>query len=59
MKKVFVCQVDVCAKNEARQLFALFLKKQSEFKMDEVDKSLLDYEATDIEHALSHAKREA
>jgi hypothetical protein len=54
-----VCQVDVCAKNEARQLFALFLKKQSEFKMDEVDKSLLDYEATDIEHALSHAKREA
>jgi hypothetical protein len=32
-------------KSEARQLFALFLRKQSEFKMDQVDKSLLDYEA--------------
>ena len=44
--------------NEARQFFALFLTKQSEFKMDQVDRSLLDYDATDIEHALSHAKRE-
>jgi len=46
-------------KNEARRLFALFLIKQSEFKMDEIDKLLLDYEATDIEHALSRAKGEA
>jgi hypothetical protein len=46
-------------KNEARRLFALFLTKQSEFKMDQIDKLLLDYEATDIEHALSHAKGEA
>jgi hypothetical protein len=46
-------------KDEARQLFASFLKRHSEFEMDQVDTSLLNYEGTDIEHALSHAKREA
>jgi len=46
-------------KTKARRLFALFLTKQSEFKMDQIDKLLLDYEATDIERALSHAKGEA
>ncbi len=46
-------------KKEARQLFASFLKKHSECEMDQVNISLLNYEGTDIEHALSHAKREA
>ena len=45
-------------RDEARQLYASFLKKQFEFKMDQADKSLLDYEGTDIEYALSCAKQE-
>jgi hypothetical protein len=43
-------------KDRSWPLFKLFLKKQSEFKMDQVDKSLKDYEGTDIAHALSLAK---
>ena len=46
-------------KDEAYQLFGSFLERQAEFDMDQVDKALLHYEGTDIEHALSHAKREA
>lgn len=46
-------------RDEARQLFALFLEKHSDFKMDQLDKLQLDYEGTNIEEALSHAKLEA
>ncbi len=46
-------------RDEARQLYTSFLKSQSEFKLDHVGKSLIDYEGTDIEHTLSHAKQEA
>jgi len=45
-------------KAEARRLFDSFIKKQAEFKVEQVDKVLLDYEGTKIEVALSHAKRE-
>lgn len=44
-------------KDEAQQLFASFLKEYSEFRGDHVDKSLIDYEGTDIETALSCARR--
>lgn len=46
-------------RDEAQQLFGSFLKRHSEFNLDQVDLLLRDYEGTDIEHALSHAKREA
>jgi len=46
-------------KDEDHQLFAAFLKKHSESDLDKIDKSLSNYEATDIGQALSHAKRVA
>jgi len=46
-------------RDEARKLFASFLIEQSKFKMDQIDKILFDYEGTDINRALSHAKKEA
>lgn len=45
-------------KAEALQLFGSFVKKQAEFKAEQVDKVLLDYEGTSIDNALSQAKRE-
>lgn len=45
-------------KDEAHQLFTLFLKKQSEFKADNVSSLLIEYEGTDVGHALSHARQE-
>jgi hypothetical protein len=45
-------------KVQARQLFASFVKKQAEFKADQIDMRLLDYEGTNIEKALLHANRE-
>jgi len=45
-------------KDQARQLFASFLRKQTEFKVEQIDKVLLGYEKTNVENALSHAKRE-
>jgi hypothetical protein len=46
-------------KNESRELYSSFLRQYAEYKTDQVDKSLLEYEGTDIDHALSHAKEEA
>jgi hypothetical protein len=45
-------------KNQARQLFASFLKKQTSFKAEQIDKMLLDYEKTNLESALLRAKQE-
>jgi hypothetical protein len=45
-------------KDESKYLYALFLKKQNEFEMDQVDKTLMEYEETDIEQALIHARTE-
>ena len=45
-------------KDDARHLFASFLEKQSDFKMDQVDQALLNYEGTNIEGAVTHAKQE-
>ena len=45
-------------KDQSRQLFVSFLRKQAEFKAEQVDKVLLDYEKTNVENALLHAKRE-
>ena len=45
-------------KDQSRQIFASFVKEQGEFKVEQIDKVLLDYEGTNIEGALSHAKRE-
>jgi hypothetical protein len=45
-------------KNQAHQLFASFVKKQTEFEMDHIDKMLLKHEGTKIEDALEHAIRE-
>jgi hypothetical protein len=42
--------------DEARQLFALFLKKHAEFEMDLVDRPLMENEGSVIDHALSHAR---
>jgi hypothetical protein len=44
-------------RDETRELFASFVMKQPEFEMTQVDKILLEWEGTDIEDALSHAKR--
>ncbi len=44
---------------QSRYLFALFLKKHSEFRAGQIDKLLMEYEGGDIAHALSHAKRAA
>lgn len=46
-------------KDQSKQLFTLFILKQTEFRADDVDKTFMDYEGTDIERALIHARREA
>lgn len=46
-------------KDQSRQIFTLFILKQSEFQTDDVDKALMSYEGTDIERALTHARSEA
>jgi hypothetical protein len=46
-------------KDEARRLFAAFLKEQAEFKVDDVTKALIKYEGYDVEKAVLHARREA
>lgn len=46
-------------KDRSRQLFALFVFEQSEFQADDVDKSLMSYEGTDIQRALVHARGDA
>jgi len=43
-------------KNEAHQLFTLFLKRQSTFKMEQIDEVFLDHEGTDIKHAIADAQ---
>ena len=45
-------------RDESLKLFALFLKEHAEFKMDQMDKLLIEYEGTDLNLALSNAKRE-
>jgi len=45
-------------KNQAHQLFASFVKEQTKFKVDQIDKLLLKHEGTKIDDALLHAKRE-
>jgi len=45
-------------KGQAKELFASFLRRHSEFKMDQVDMALSSYEGTDIDRALSHASQE-
>jgi len=45
-------------RDEAFQLFDVFLRRQSELKMDQVDTAILAYEGTNLDHALSHARRE-
>jgi hypothetical protein len=44
-------------KEQAMELFTSFLKKQSEFKVEQIERMLLDYEGTNIEGALLHAKK--
>ena len=43
--------------DEARQLFGEFLRKQSELKVDDLTKALIKYEGSDIEQAISRARR--
>lgn len=45
-------------KDQAHQLFASFVKKQTKFEADQIDKMLLRHEGTKIEGALEHAMRE-
>jgi hypothetical protein len=45
-------------KNQAHQLFATFVKKQTEYEVDYIDKTLLKYEGTKIGNALEHAIQE-
>jgi|SRR5271157_149843 len=45
-------------KTQAKELFASFLRRHSEFKMDQVDRALSNYEGTDIDRALLHASQE-
>jgi hypothetical protein len=42
---------------EARQIFTEFLTSQPEFKPDSIDEALIRYEETDIERALSAARK--
>jgi len=44
--------------DESKKLFAEFLKKQSEFSVESVDKALLAYEDSDVEYTLAHAAKE-
>jgi len=46
-------------KSESRKLYTAFLRRYAEYRMDQVDKSLIEYEGTDTEYALSHAREEA
>jgi hypothetical protein len=42
--------------HESSRLFALFLKKQNEFKPDAIDEVLINFEGTNIDHALANAR---
>lgn len=42
---------------DSQRLFALFLRRQRTFSPDKVDESLLEYEGTNIDGALTHAER--
>ena len=44
--------------DESKLLFASFLRRHSEFEMDDVDKAISTYEGSDISQALSHASEE-
>ena len=46
-------------KSESRKLYTAFLRRYDEYRMDQVDKSLIEYEGTDTEYALSQAREEA
>jgi hypothetical protein len=43
--------------DEAKQLFALFLKQHLEFRPDQVDRILIEFEGFDIEEALMYAAK--
>lgn len=44
--------------DDARRLYAAFLKQQAELKVDDLTKALMNYEGTNVEKALSKARQE-
>ena len=44
--------------DEAKRLYATFLRKQAGFQPDEVDQHLITYEGFDVQHAISIATNE-
>ena len=45
-------------REEAHRLFNVFIKKQSEYKADDISRLFDKYEGTDVEKALAHASGE-
>ena len=48
---------DVRYRDEARKLFASFLKVHPAFKADSINDSLIQYVGMDIERAVAHAQQ--